>query len=105
MTKKIFGNFLPTCQNIASKMRYKKNSKKYFNPKILCWNSSSYQYFNFKNEFFGSKNDKIVVFIVQIVKVKSYCQKLNVRKEQMVVLTSKNLPSAQKFKMLYLSHR
>jgi len=32
--------------------------------------SSSYQYFNFKNEFLGSKNGKIVVFIVKILQGK-----------------------------------
>jgi len=66
--------------------------------------SSSYEYFNFKYVFLGSKNGKIVVFIVKILKVKNYCQKLNVRNEQMVVLPSKNPPSGQKFKMLYFKN-
>jgi len=34
MTKNFFGNFLPTRQNIVSKIRYKKNLDNIFNPKI-----------------------------------------------------------------------
>jgi len=32
--KKFFGNFLPTHQNIVSKMRYERKLKKMFNPKF-----------------------------------------------------------------------
>jgi len=38
--------------------------------------SSSYQYFNFKNEFLGSKNGKIVVFIVKILQGKKLLLKI-----------------------------
>ena len=42
--------------------------------------SSSYQYFNFKNESLGSKNGKIVAFIVKILQgkellLKNECEK------------------------------
>ena len=34
-----------------------------------------------------------------------YCLRLNVRNEKVVVLASRNPPSGQKFKMLYLGRR
>jgi len=38
--------------------------------------SSCYQYFNFKNEFLGSKNGKIVVFIVKVRQGKELLPKI-----------------------------
>jgi len=38
--------------------------------------SSSYKYFNFKNEYLGSKNGKIVVFIVKILQGKELLSKI-----------------------------
>ena len=38
--------------------------------------SSSYQYFNFKNEFQGSQNGKIVVLIVKILQHKEWLPKI-----------------------------
>jgi len=51
---------------------------------------SSHQYFNFKNEFLGSKYGEKHVFIIKSIKVKSYCLKLNVRNEKMVAFAPKN---------------
>jgi len=73
MAKKFFGNFLPTRQNTVSKIRYKKNLKKIFNPKFC---DEIHQYFNFKNEFLGSKNSEIVVFIVKILQGKELLLKI-----------------------------
>jgi len=42
--------------------------------------SSSYQYFNFKNEFLGSENGKIYVFIVKILQGKELL--LNIEREK-----------------------
>jgi len=77
MKKKLFWQLFANVPKYCLKDKVWKNLKKIFNPK-LCVNP--HQSFNFKNEFLGSKNSKIVVFIVKILQVRELLPKIECEK-------------------------